>query len=189
MALSWLNGYVTGKEYSVIAGIGTDTVAIDAFAQQLDLPGSRFRNVFTAREMRYAIRRAQRHTRTEAAGAFATPAAEEAGFETVIPAAELAPHLAARWAAKEAFIKAWSAALYGSQPVLPEGHWDAIEVTNDRWGRPAIILGAPIAGAVHKTLGSVNIHVSMSHDGNVASAVVLIEYQNNSGARRAAGTH
>ncbi|MDY5131144.1 hypothetical protein R6G99_06460, partial [Actinotignum timonense] len=48
----------------MIAGIGTDTVAIDAFAQQLDLPGSRFRNVFTAREMRYAIRRAQRHTRT-----------------------------------------------------------------------------------------------------------------------------
>ncbi|MDY5131827.1 4'-phosphopantetheinyl transferase superfamily protein, partial [Actinotignum timonense] len=95
----------------------------------------------------------------------------------------------ARWAAKEAFIKAWSAALYGSQPVLPEGHWDAIEITNDRWGRPAIILGAPIAGAVHKTLGSVNIHVSMSHDGNVASAVVLIEYQNNSEVRRAARAH
>ena len=160
----------------MIAGVGIDVVDIKAFSQQLETPGSVFaKKVFTAREMRYARRRAERITRVEASAEFASTGSKyDEDFATTL---DLAQHLAARWAAKEAFIKAWSGALYGSEPPLSEEYWGSIEVTNDRWGRPAIILGAPVAGSVHKTLGNINTHVSLSHDGNVATALVIIEYQ------------
>lgn len=108
----------------MILGIGVDVVRISSFVGQLDRPGTRFAEVFTARERREAARRPD-------------------------PAASLA----ARWAAKEAFVKAWSSALRGRPPVVGEQEaWPAIEVASDRWGRPRIQLLDPVSGAVRESL-------------------------------------
>lgn len=141
----------------MIAGIGTDIVDVPSFAEQLDQPGSCFDRVFTARERRTAAARAGSHAQPGTAG-------------------DVAPHLAARWAAKEAFVKAWSAGLYGSAPVVDENIWGSIEVVADQWNRPCISLHGDVHVALAETIGPVAIHVSLSHDGSYASATVVIEY-------------
>ena len=66
------------------AGVGLDLVHVPGLAEQVTRPGTVFaERVFTARERREARRRSEDTGSTEA------------------------EHLAARWAAKEAFIKAW----------------------------------------------------------------------------------
>jgi len=137
----------------MILGTGVDIVDIASFAAQLAEPGTRFEKVFTARERRTAQERAVRRGGSDGA---------------------VAEHLAARWAAKEAFIKAWSAALYGSAPLLPEAVWSQIEVVGDQWGRP----GLRLYGEVEKkfaALGETRVHVSLSHDGPVAVAFVVVD--------------
>lgn len=73
---------------------------------------------------------------------------------------------AARFAAKEALAKALGA---------PEGmHWHDAEVLSDESGRPWF----SIRGTVQKrcdALGITSVHLSMSHDAGVASAVVVLE--------------
>ncbi|MGO1590651.1 MAG: holo-ACP synthase AcpS [Ancrocorticia sp.] len=142
----------------MIAGIGTDIVDIPSFEEQLSQPGSRFDRVFTARERRIAAGRADSHAVPGTSG-------------------NRASHLAARWAAKEAFVKAWSGGLYGKPPVIDgDTVWSSIEIVSDQWQRPCISLHGEVAAAVSQTMGPVVIHVSMSHDGPVACATVLIEY-------------
>ena len=76
----------------MIAGIGTDIVDIHGFREQLSDPATTFvEGVFTGGELSDVERR---------------------------PARDKTPHLAARYAAKEAFIKAWSASNHGQPPVL-----------------------------------------------------------------------
>ncbi|GAA4819004.1 holo-ACP synthase [Tomitella cavernea] len=134
----------------VIAGIGIDVVAVPGFAEQLARPGTAFTRAFTPGERRAC-----------------------AGQDR--DAAARAKHYAARWAAKEAFIKAWSAAVYGGPPVLPEAEMREIEVVADAWGRPGLRLSGEVAVAVRASLGEVVLHVSLSHDGDVAAAYVVIE--------------
>ncbi|AWE42127.1 holo-ACP synthase [Actinobaculum sp. 313] len=137
----------------MILGTGVDVVDIASFAAQLAEPGTRFEKVFTARERRAAHERAARRGGSEGA---------------------VAEHLAARWAAKEAFVKAWSAALYGSAPPLPETVWSQIEVVGDQWDRP----GLRLYGAVEEkfaALGETRLHLSLSHDGPVAVAFVVVD--------------
>ena len=85
--------------------------------------------------------------------------------------------MAARWAAKESFVKAWSAALYGQPPVIFEADlvWSEIEVIQDRWGRPLLAFHGKVAQAVKESVGHVRCHLSLTHDGPVASAVVVLE--------------
>lgn len=90
----------------------------------------------------------------------------------------LARHLAGRWAVKEAVIKAWSAALYGSPPpIAPELlRWSEIETVCDAWGRPAVRLSGEVARQVAATVGEdVRWNVSLSHDGSSAVAFVVLE--------------
>lgn len=82
-----------------------------------------------------------------------------------------ARRLAARWAAKEAVLKAWSASRFGAAPEAPEGLYLDIEVVKDAWGRPAIALH----GIVARCLDGVLIHVSLTHDGPTAAAMVVLE--------------
>ncbi len=140
----------------MILGVGVDVVSIAAFAEQLAQPGSRFSHVFTARERRAAAARAAQH------------------FGGTGPS-EAPEHLAARWAAKEAFIKAWSASMFGKAPVLPEAIWDRIEVIQDQYGRPALEIHGDVAKAVEETCGAVRMHLSLSHDGDIATAFVVLE--------------
>lgn len=125
-----------------ILGVGVDLVFVPDFATQLDEPGTRFGQVFTPGE------RADAHSR----------------------GTDLARHLAVRWAAKEAVIKAWSDALHGRPPVLSESVHRDIEVVCDAWGRPRIRL----FGDVGAHLSADQLRVSLSHDGDYAIAYVLL---------------
>ncbi|WKR21728.1 holo-ACP synthase AcpS [Actinomyces israelii] len=145
-----------------VLGVGLDLVHVPGVVEQLAVPGTVFaERAFTARERREARRRAETSRSHEA------------------------EHLAARWAAKEAFVKAWSTAVNAltgrvCPPVLriEEVDWRGIEVVNDRWGRPSLRLGDAVAGAVEASLGEGADRpgrwpVSLTHDGGWAAAVVL----------------
>ncbi|MDU0347905.1 holo-ACP synthase [Actinomyces sp. MRS3W] len=145
-----------------VLGVGIDLVHIPGLAHQLAIPGTVFaQRAFTARERRDAARRAD---------ATGSPQAE---------------HLAGRWAAKEAFIKAWSAAANARcgravAPQLPPEtvDWREIEVVGDRWGRPSLHLTGTVAAAVRVSLGEnagapERWPVSLSHDEDWAVAIVL----------------
>ena len=74
--------------------------------------------------------------------------------------------LAARFAAKEALAKALGA---------PSGlHWHDAEVVTDASGRPWLEIQGTIEAQASK-LGVTNLHVSLSHDAGIASAVVILE--------------
>ncbi|MFD1825011.1 MULTISPECIES: holo-ACP synthase [Mumia] len=126
-----------------VLGVGVDLVHVPSFAEQLAQPGSRFAELFTPGE------------RGDASDG----------------SSDRARHLAARWAAKEAVVKAWSASLYGQPPVVDEAKaLAAIEVVKDAWGRPAIVLHSP----VREHLDASRLHVSLSHDGDYAIAYVTL---------------
>ncbi|QKT06885.1 holo-ACP synthase [Gordonia sp. X0973] len=126
-----------------VLGVGLDIVSIPEFGEQLAQPGTRFADAFTAGERRDARAGAGDYERS----------------------------LAARWAAKEAVIKAWSVSRFARRPALPMIVHSDIEVVTDNWGRPAIRL----SGAIAEFLADARIHVSLTHDGNTAAAVVILE--------------
>jgi len=73
--------------------------------------------------------------------------------------------LAARFAAKEALAKALGA---------PMGlHWHDAEVVKTADGAPSFVLRASVAKAV----GGAAVHLSISHDAGIASAVVVVEQE------------
>lgn len=80
--------------------------------------------------------------------------------------AEPAQHYAARFAAKEAVLKA-----LGAPPGLK---WSEIEIRTAGTGRPVLLLsgGAAAAAALRGVTGQ---HVSLTHAGGVAAAVVVLE--------------
>lgn len=127
--------------------IGVDLVHVPGFAEQLARPGSAFENVFSATELRVAVGKPDRAT-----------------------------HLAGRWAAKESFIKAWSQALYGRPPVMAAEQvvWAEVEIRPDRWGRVAVEPTGTIATAVAESIGAYSCSLSISHDGDYATATCLI---------------
>lgn len=130
-----------------IRAVGIDLVAVDGFAEQLGSVGSAFaEQTFTARELRAA---------SGHAGA--------------------AQRLAGRFAAKEAFVKAFSSARPGHAPVLPDMDWREVEVIPDAWGRPVLTLHGALAAAVDSTLGPIDLHLSVTHEPTMAAAVVVIE--------------
>jgi len=74
--------------------------------------------------------------------------------------------LAARFATKEALAKALGA---------PSGlHWVDAEVHTDETGRPRLELSGSVAARAAE-VGAHQVHVSMSHDAGIASAVVILE--------------
>jgi len=83
--------------------------------------------------------------------------------------------LAARFAAKEALAKALGA---------PRGLlWTDVEVVADPDGRPELKVSGTVADAAARR-GVRRWHVSLSHDGGLATAVVIAE-----GGEGAEGTH
>ncbi|MBT0568269.1 holo-ACP synthase [Williamsia sp. CHRR-6] len=126
-----------------VIGVGIDVVSIPEFAEQLRQPGTSFAQRFTVGERR--------------------DAASGSGGE--------AHHLAGRWAAKEAVIKAWSVSRFARSPALPVIRHSDIEVVTDTWGRPAIRLAGDIAEHLRET----TVHISLTHDGPTAAAVAILE--------------
>lgn len=79
----------------------------------------------------------------------------------------LKPHsLAARYAAKEALIKA----LGGSEGV----HWIDIEVASEASGRPVFALSGDTSTTIEHR-GITALHLSLSHDAGLATAYVVAE--------------
>lgn len=78
------------------------------------------------------------------------------------------PSLAARFAAKEAFLKA-----SGNGPGRA-GAWTEIEVMRARNGRPALKLHGRAAAAAER-LGVAHVHLTLSHTTELATAVVVLE--------------
>ena len=141
-------------------GLGHDVVDVAAFAEQLGQPGSHMRALFSVREVRQAADRARQKNDGEAV------------------------HLAAKWAGKEAFLKAWCDFL-GSAPfpfTLDNFPWREIEILDDSRGVPHVSLSGDASPAFQTDYsGSIpDVHISLSHDGPVASAVVMIQSGNNS---------
>ncbi len=132
----------------MILGLGIDLVQIDAFGAQLDDAASHFtRATFTEGEVAYA---------------------------RSAPSGEPARHLAARYAAKEAAVKALDLACARAGIDAPRLSLNAIEVVCDERGRPRLELyGA--AAELATRLGADRTWVSLSHDGPSAVATVLME--------------
>lgn len=74
---------------------------------------------------------------------------------------------AARWAAKEATFKA-----LGGGPGTKR--WRDYEVSRDAAGRPSIVLSGAAKQAA-EDLGVQTFHLSLTHDGGVAVAFVVLE--------------
>lgn len=73
--------------------------------------------------------------------------------------------LAARFAAKEALAKA----LNVENGIL----WHEAEVVNLEGGKPVFIF----YGVVADLVASANVHLSITHDAGIASAIVIVEHQ------------
>jgi holo-[acyl-carrier-protein] synthase len=147
-------------------GLGVDLVSLPEFSAQVREPGSAFLSgVLTPREAR--------RVRARAAATSGTQPGSARYDEAV------ARHAGGLWAAKEAFIKAWSCALFGCSPRIGADavDWREIEVIHDEWNRPALALHGDVAAACEESLGAPSTWralVSISHDGECAIAQVAI---------------
>ncbi len=133
-----------------VLGIGLDVVHLPSFAEQL----------------------------ADAASAFATATFTPSELASVVAAGpRRTASLAGRFAAKEAFVKAWSTARRGHPPALAALDLREVEVVLDGWGRPALLLHGAVAGALTDLAedATLDLHLSLSHDGPTAVAVVVLE--------------
>jgi holo-[acyl-carrier protein] synthase len=74
--------------------------------------------------------------------------------------------LAARFAAKEALAKALGAP--------GDMHWHDAEVVSEDSGRPLFTLRGTVAARAAE-VGAAHVHLSLSHDAGIASAMVVLE--------------
>ncbi len=124
---------------AMIAGIGTDLVEIARIAEKITRNEAFKLHVFTQDEIAYC-------------DSMKKPAM----------------HYAARWAVKEAFLKAYGVKFIGNQK-LPE-----IETVKDEHGNPDIKLSGETLEEF-KLRGFSFAHVSISHTDSHAMAYVIIE--------------
>jgi holo-[acyl-carrier protein] synthase len=120
----------------VIIGIGVDVVDLERFEQVLDRTPAMRPRLFTPAEL---LRDGEPR-----------------------PIASLA----ARFAAKEALIKA-----FGSSAGLS---WQDLEVVSDDQRNPSLTLRGQAQG-VADARGVRSVHLSLSHDGGIATAFVVLE--------------
>ena len=137
--------------------VGVDVVHVPSFAAQLRIPGTRLNAVFHDSEWEYCGSRSG-----DGSGAQAEAC------------------LAARWAAKEAVVKAWSGLLLGEAPVLSEQGfpWAEIVVAHDSWRRPYLRFYGRIEAALQEFERSRSVslkwHLSVSHDADMSIAYVHV---------------
>ena len=91
-----------------------------------------------------------------------TPALKARVF-TAAEAERSVASLAARFAAKEALAKALNA--------KTAFNWHEAEVINEPTGKPAFIF----SGDMSERLSDFNVHLTLSHDAGIASAMVIVE--------------
>jgi len=124
----------------MILGVGTDLAEVERIGKSVERFGDRFlTRIYTARERAYAMSKAN-----------------------------WAERLAARFAAKEAGMKAIGTGL--SRGVS----WQHLEVANEPSGRPTLLLHGTVL-QVANALGVKRISVSLTHTKKLAFAVVILE--------------
>lgn len=122
-----------------IVGIGTDLARIERFRKFLRPDNKLLERVFGDDERHYALQKK-----------------------------DPAPHLAARFAAKEAFLKALGTGLRDGLT------WQQIVVVRDELGCPSLQLTGRAAEMLAER-GAQATHLSYSHDGDYAVATVILE--------------
>ncbi|HZY10625.1 MAG TPA: holo-ACP synthase [Bacteroidota bacterium] len=121
----------------MIEGVGVDVVEIPRMQRAIDTWGSAFlKRIFTDNELLYAQSKKNP-----------------------------TPHIAARFAVKEAVAKALTTGWSGGF------RWKDVEIINDTSGRPTIVL----YGNVKELLKGSRVLVSISHSENVVIGFALIE--------------
>ena len=126
----------------MIYGIGFDLVQVSRIKDALRRWGERFQNkVFTPGEIRYCL-------------------------EKKNPA----PHFAARFAAKEALVKALGIGIRRGV------HWKDVEVQRGLLGRPVLKIHGR-AVEICRNEGLENFFLSLTHDGDYSGAMVVLEKQ------------
>ncbi|HNB81059.1 MAG TPA: holo-ACP synthase [Chitinophagaceae bacterium] len=123
----------------MITGTGTDIIEVQRIAEKLSRSSGFREHVFSASEISYCEK--QKHP---------------------------AMHYAARWAAKEAYLKARGVEFIGNHR-LPE-----IEVLHHDHGKPYLHLSGASAEDIEQLTGT-RIHLSLSHTMQYAIALVIIE--------------
>lgn len=124
----------------MIAGIGTDIVSIARIERAMGRHGGRFTEKVLA-------------------------PAEQGVFADIT---KKAAYIAKRFAAKEAFFKAFG------QPPSQANTWHQLAVMNDGAGRPQMQFGAPLAEML-RAQGIARWHVSLSDEHEFAIAYVILE--------------
>jgi len=123
-----------------IAGIGTDLSRASRFRRFLEKGNQALiERIFTPAEQAYCL-----------------------------PKPDPSPHLAARFAVKEAFLKALGLGLRAGIS------WQDMEVLRDDLGKPSLAVSGRAAEILAER-GIPVIHLSYSHEGDYASAVVILE--------------
>lgn len=124
----------------MIVGIGTDIVSVERIRAAIERHGERFlQKIFTPAEVEYCGARRRK-------------------FE----------HLAGRFAAKEAVLKALGTGASGGATLKD------VEVTSDAAGRPAATLHGDTLRLAREQ-GITGLHVSISHVEEFATAVAVAE--------------
>ncbi len=126
----------------MIYGIGTDIVEISRIKDKINKSPGFINLVFSSEEQKYC------NSKSKPDESFA-----------------------ARFAAKEAFLKALKTGMYATFNL------SKIEILNDNMGSPNVILSDEIKEITIKTIGAqyFNVHVSLSHTTAFATAMVVIE--------------
>lgn len=124
----------------MILGLGTDLTEVERIRKSVERYGDRFlKRVYTSAECAYAFSKANR-----------------------------AERLAARFAAKEAAMKAigtgWTRGIT----------WKDFEVINESSGRPTLRLSG-VAREIANIMGVEHISVSLTHTAELALAIVVLE--------------
>ena len=143
----------------MILGIGTDLVQINRFDSWNKFSQDRLRNVFSANEV--------------------------AQYQTLLNQGALdkaSTFLASRFAAKEAFFKAFSSALVKlgltSQTFNLTFACKQIEVVYSEWGTPDFAVNWKVFETkIQATLPLLNVQLSLSHEKDYALAFVILEGQ------------
>lgn len=123
----------------MIFGIGTDIIEVERIKKQLESNSGLKEKLFTINEIAYCETKKNK-----------------------------AQHYAARFAAKEAFLKAIGT---GWRDGL---QFNEVEVTKDQLGKPLIVLYGKTKEFV-ATINITNIQVSLSHIKDMVNAIVIIE--------------
>ena len=122
-----------------IIGIGTDLSRSERFRKFLDPDNKVLERIFSDEERRYSLQKR-----------------------------DPVPHLAARFAAKEAFLKALGTGLRDGLA------WRQVCVVLDSLGCPSLELSGRAAEMLAEC-GASKTHLSYSHDGDYAVATVILE--------------